>query len=29
MSKDGKLIAFSAETKQGLEEIYGILEADE
>lgn len=26
MSKEGKLIPFSAETKQGLEEIYGILE---
>ena len=28
MSKEGKLIAFSAETKQGLEDIYNLLEAD-
>ena len=28
MSKEGRLIAFSAETKQGLEEIYGMLEED-
>jgi hypothetical protein len=28
MSKEGRLIAFSAETKQGLEDIYAILEAD-
>lgn len=26
MSKEGKLITFSAETKQGLEEIYSLLE---
>ena len=28
MSKEGKLITFSAETKQGLEEIYSLLESD-
>ena len=28
MSKEGKLITFSAETKQGLEEIYSLLEPD-
>ena len=28
MTKEGTLIAFSAETKQGLEEIYAQLEAD-
>lgn len=28
MSKEGKLITFSAETKQGLEEIYSLLEPE-
>ena len=28
MPKEGRLIAFSAETKQGLEDIYEVLEAD-
>ena len=28
MSKEGTLIPFSAETKQGLEDIYGLLETD-
>lgn len=28
MSKEGKLITFSAETKQGMEEIYSLLEPE-